>query len=145
MGTGDETGRTADGVAYENTADRAWARRAVDLYQRHELRMKTFNTDGVISAHVWGPCPRCGHALDARPTLSATVPGLRDITVGGTRWDRLIRRDAGARKPPMPESVDVSCGCGHAHPGAPDDVRGCGLSFRLPTAPPPPGAAQGSP
>jgi len=27
--------------------------------------------------------------------------------------------------------VDVSCACGHAHPGAPADASGCGVSFRV--------------
>ena len=58
----DDTSDTpAAEVAYENTADEAWARNAFDLYERRELQVRAFDTEGVVSAQVWGPCPRCGH------------------------------------------------------------------------------------
>jgi hypothetical protein len=39
-------------VAYENTADEAWARKALDLYERRELQVEAFDTEGVVSAQV---------------------------------------------------------------------------------------------
>jgi len=119
-------------VAYENITSLEWSQRAFDLLQRGQLHVKIFNTDGVISAHVWGPCPRCGHDLDYRPTLSAIVPEL-----GGSRglWTALTGRST-LKGSSVPEAVDVGCGCGRDHPGAPKTVRGCGVSFRLPTSAP---------
>ncbi len=130
----DDTGDASAGeVAYENTAEEAWARRALDLYQRRELQVEAFDTEGVVSAQVWGTCPRCGHELNVQQTLS--VP-LIDSAGRGV-WSALTRREAPAT-PGIPDAVEVGCGCGHPHPGAPEQVAGCGVSFRLPTAPPGP-------
>ena len=119
-------------VAYENTADEAWARQAFDLYQRRELQVQAFDTEGVVSAQVWGTCPRCGHDLNVQQTLSTPIVSLRG---GRGLWTALTRRenpaDAG-----IPDAVEVGCGCGQTHHGAPRHVTGCGVSFRLPTAPP---------
>src|SRR5260370_35872520 len=73
----DTAGTPVPEVAYENTADEAWARQAFDLYQRRELQVQAFDTEGVVSAQVWGACPRCGHELNIQMTLSTPVPGLR--------------------------------------------------------------------
>ena len=130
----DDTGDASAGeVAYENTAEEAWARRALDLYQRRELQVEAFDTEGVVSAQVWGTCPRCSHELNVQQTLS--VP-LIDSAGRGV-WSALTRREAPAT-PGIPDAVEVGCGCGHPHPGAPEQVAGCGVSFRLPTAPPGP-------
>jgi hypothetical protein len=131
----DDTGDASAGeVAYENTADEAWARKALDLYQRGELQVEAFNTEGVVSAQVWGTCPRCGHELDVQQTLSVPIIGS-----GGGRglWSALTGRDAPVAGG-VPDAVEAGCGCGHAHPGAPEQVTGCGVSFRLPTTPPAP-------
>jgi hypothetical protein len=83
---------------------------------------------------VWGTCPRCGHELNVQMTLSTPIPGShRERGL----WAALTRRDVPAPAG-IPESVEVGCGCGHTHPGAPEPVTGCGVSFRLPTAPPDP-------
>lgn len=126
----DLTGTPPPETAYENTADEAWARQALDLYRRRQLQVKAFSAEGVISAQIWGTCPRCGHELNVQLTLSTPIPGLR-----GDRGllAALTRRDG---SPGVPDTVDVGCGCGHAHPGAPGHVTGCGVSFRLPTSPP---------
>lgn len=116
----------ATGVDYENTADEDLAKKALDFYQRRELQVAAFNTDGVASAQVWGTCPRCGHDLDIQVTLSAPVVTWR----GG--WSSIGRKHASD----LPENVEVGCGCGLAHAGAPEHVTGCGASFRLPTTPP---------
>ena len=96
--------------------------------------MQAFNTEGVVSAHVWGTCPRCGHELNIQKTLSTPIAGLRE---GRGLWAALTRRDVPVA-PGIPDAVEVGCGCGHTHPGAPEQVTGCGVSFRLPTTPPDP-------
>jgi hypothetical protein len=129
---GDTTGTPAAEAVYENTADEAWARRALDLYQRGQLQVQAFDTEGVVSAQVWGTCPRCGHELNIQMTLSTPIAGLRE---GRGRWAALTRRDVPAPLG-IPDAVEVGCGCGHSHPSAPEQVTGCGVSFRLPTTPP---------
>jgi hypothetical protein len=119
-----------DQVPYENTADIRWAREAMDLYRGQRLAVAAFDTIGVVSAHVWGSCPRCGHDINVQPTLTVPVPETRGL------WTALTGRAAPMRQG-IPESVEVDCGCGRSHPGAPEEVLGCGVSFRLPTAPPP--------
>jgi hypothetical protein len=116
-------------VPYENTADPQWARRALDLFRARRLQVAAFDTAGVISAQVWGTCPRCGDDLNVQPTLTAPVPGGRGL------WAALTGRGTPNRQG-IPDSVEVCCGCEHAHPGAPEGVKGCGASFRLPTTPP---------
>jgi hypothetical protein len=128
----DPTGTSAPEAAYENTADEAWARQALDLYRRRRLQVQAFSEEGVISAQVWGSCPRCGHELNLQLILSTPIAGLRE---GRGVLAALTRRDG---SPGIPDAVDVGCGCGHAHPGAPGQVTGCGVSFRLPTSPPDP-------
>jgi hypothetical protein len=131
----DDTGDASAGeVAYENTANEAWARQALDLYRRGELQVEAFDTEGVVSAQVWGTCPRCGHQLDVQQTLSVPIIGS-----GGGRglWQALTGRDVPVAKG-IPDAVEVGCGCEKTHPGAPEQVTGCGVSFRLPTAPPGP-------
>ena len=122
------------GMAYENTADEASARQAIDFYQRGQLQVQAFDTEGVVSAHVWGTCPRCGHGLNVQTTLSTPVVSARG---GSGLWATLTWRQA---PPPagIPDTVEVGCGCGYIHPGAPTQVTGCGVSFRLPTALPSP-------
>jgi hypothetical protein len=134
----DATGTPATEAAYENTADEAWATLAHDFYQRGQLQVQAFDTDGVVSAQVWGTCPRCCHDLNVQPILTAPITGLRD---GRGLWASMTRRD-GRRASRIPETVEVGCGCKRVHPGAPDQVRGCGVSFRLPTAPPEPPSQQ---
>lgn len=124
-------GPAATDVAYENTADEAWARQAFDLLLHGQLQVQAFDTDGVVSAQVWGMCPRCAHELNVQMTLSTPVVGLR-----GARglWAALAQRDV-RTGPGVPDFVEVGCGCGRGHPGAPEQVSGCGVSFRLPTTP----------
>lgn len=128
----DASDKAAAEVAYENTADQVWADRALELLNRRELQVATFDAKGVVSAQVWGPCPRCGHELNIQQTLRTPMVSAR-----GDRglWSALAGRDgrAAAR---IPADVDLGCGCGHAHPGAPGQATGCGVSFRLPTCPP---------
>ena len=112
-------------VGYERTAAEDWTRRAQHLYQSGQLCMAPFNTDGVISVQVWGACPRCPHSLNVQQTLTAPVVSYR----GG--WSTVGRKDA-----EIPSYIEVECGCELVHLGAPGQVTGCGVTFRLPTAPP---------
>lgn len=129
----DDTASTpAPQVSYENTADEAWARQAFDLYEHRQLQVQAFDTEGVVSAQVWGTCPRCGHELNIQLTLSTPIVALRE---GRGLWAALTRRDV-PKASGIPDAVEVGCGCEHTHPGAPDQVTGCGVSFRLPTTPP---------
>lgn len=130
--TDNSTDTPATDVAYENTADLQWALQALDLLQNHRLQVQAFDTEGVISAQVWGTCPRCSHELNVQQTLSSVFPSWRESR---GLWATLAKRDAPAA-PRIPDTVEVGCGCGHTHPGAPEQVRGCGVSFRLPTTPP---------
>lgn len=69
----DPAGTAGSEVGYEVIADETWAAQALDLYQRRQLQVQAFNTDGVVSAQVWGTCPRCTHSLDVQMTLSAPL------------------------------------------------------------------------
>lgn len=126
----DSSATPPDQVPYENTADTRWAHRARELLQTHQLRVARFDdTAGVVSAHVWGTCPRCGHNINVQPTLTVPVPEARGL------WATLTGQAIPSRQsiPSIPDSVEVGCGCGYPHPGAPQSVLGCGVSFRLPT------------
>jgi hypothetical protein len=86
---------------------------------------------GVIHSRVSGPCPRCqqcGHKLDDQQTLTAVT------NLMGREW-RLTTRDQGQASSgePGPDyaQVDVTCGCGKTHRGAPPGKIGCGVSFRV--------------
>jgi hypothetical protein len=111
-------------VDYERTAADDWTQRAKDLYQSGQLRVAPFNTNGVVSVQIWGTCPRCAHSLDVQQTLTAPL-----VTRGG--WPHI-----GKQNTEIPPYVLVGCGCGVSHDGAPSQVTGCGVTFRLPTAPP---------
>jgi hypothetical protein len=127
-------GMSGAGVEYENSANGASARKAIDFYQRGRLHVRAFDAEGVVSAQVWGTCPRCGHDLNVQMTLSAPVVIARG---GFGLWATLTGRQAPSPTG-IPDTVEVGCGCGHYHPGAPAQVTGCGVSFRLPTALPNP-------
>jgi hypothetical protein len=127
----DAAGTPAAEAGYENTADERWALQALDFYRRGQLQVEAFDTDGVVSAQVWGTCPRCGHEMNVQMTLTAPIGGLR---AGRGLWGTLTGRDV----PPssgIPDTVEAGCGCGQVHSGAPGELTGCGVSFRLPTAP----------
>jgi hypothetical protein len=128
----DTTGTPSTEVAYENIADETSAQKALDFYRRRELQVRAFDTEGVVSAQVWGTCPRCGHEMNIQMTLSTPIAGLRG---GHGLWTTLTHRAASANSG-KPDTVEVACGCGRTHPGAPEQVTGCGVSFRLPTTAP---------
>jgi hypothetical protein len=69
----------------------------------------------------------CGHDIDTRETLSAAVTGYR-----GQKLAFRMRPARAATVPIKEVAVDVGCGCGRTHRGAPNDkITGCGVSFRV--------------
>lgn len=116
-----ETVGTTSDDRYEKTTAFVWTERAFELLETGKLRAEIQQPHpGVRVAHVWGQCPRCGHQLDDWQPLSA-VTGL----IGARRPDSATHDDADV------EPIDVSCGCGMTHLGAPADTTGCGVSFRI--------------
>src|ERR1022692_1282967 len=98
----DVAGTAGTEVDWENTADEAWAQRALDFYQRRQMQVQSFNTEGVVSAQVWGTCPRCGHDLDTQMTISTPIVGLRE---GRGLWAEWTRRDI-PTTPGIPDPVE---------------------------------------
>ncbi|WP_326555142.1 hypothetical protein [Micromonospora sp. NBC_01813] len=109
-----------DQPQYAQTAAYEWTERAYRLLLGGQLQARPFDADGVLSSHVWGDCPRCGHQLDHRQVHTAVAAGPGRQTGG-----RII-------PPTLPTlEIDVPCGCRHTHSGAPDGTLGCGVSFRV--------------
>lgn len=69
------------------------------------------------------------HPLDDRQTLTAVA----NLPGGGWRGVDVDSRTQSGREAaePMFYDVDVSCGCGDSHHGAPMGTTGCGVSFRV--------------
>lgn len=124
---------TASEERYEKTTAFVWTERAFEFLQTGNLRVEIRQPrPGVQVSHVWGQCPRCGHHIDDWQPLSA-VTGL-----AGGRGSASAARDTADVEP-----VDVGCGCGTTHPGAPADTTGCGVSFRIELEPVPDSDAAG--
>lgn len=111
----------SESTAYLETTAFEWTKRAFDLLNRDELTAVPRQADGVTTVVVAGPCPRCAHPLVDRQ-VGVVVTGV----AGGTRRGTLAG-DA----PPEAIVIDVTCGCGTVHDGAPEMVSGCGVSFRI--------------
>jgi hypothetical protein len=124
---------TASEEHYEKTTAFLWTERAFELLEIGKLRAEIQERrPGVRWSHVWGQCPRCAHQIDDWQPLSA-VTGL----LGGRR------KGSAARDTADVELVDIGCGCGTTHPGAPSDMTGCGVSFRIELEPVPGSDATG--
>jgi len=122
-----------DEIAYEPIADIGWTAKAEAMFASGALQARGFITDGVASAHVWGACPRCGHPLDVRDTLSAQ---LEVSSRGQGLWERVAAVVGVGAEVPVPASADrvvveVYCGCDRPHTGSADGITGCGVAFRL--------------
>ncbi|WP_329282142.1 hypothetical protein [Streptomyces sp. NBC_01451] len=103
-------------MPYEATTAFRWTERAFHLIESGGIQTGVVVGEGVVTATVGGPCPRCGHQFVDRQVGQA-VTAVR----GGHGRD------------PLPRTVviDVSCGCGELHAGAPGEVTGCGVAFRV--------------
>lgn len=112
-------------VPYLETCGFEWTERAFTLLTEDRLTATARLTDGVLSVVVAGPCPRCAHHLVDRQVATAVA----GVGSGAVRHFG-IPRPAPDTGPPTVQ-MDVTCGCGNAHPGAPDTVTGCGVSFRI--------------
>lgn len=111
----------ADDVAYEkdNPFDYEWTKQAFDAIKERKLRRRLIVHDGkVLAARVDGDCPRCDDPL----SFSLSLVGV--LSEGG-----VLGRDAALAGTTYP--VDMQCGCGLTHRGAPEDVTGCGIWFRV--------------
>lgn len=110
-----------DEVHYEQTIASKWTARAYELLEDEVLHVEVHTKGGVVSARVWGICPRCGHDLDDRQVQTAVA-------------DLMTR---GGEHPPLGviPPIDITCGCGQSHIGAPERVTGCGVSFRVEVEP----------
>jgi hypothetical protein len=114
---------------YHESTDFTWTEKAFGMLERGELRGEVTSSRGIVHSRVWGPCPRCQHALDDQQTLTAVtnLPGGQWRGRGADVSDQA----AGGQAEPKYCDVDVSCGCGDSHSGAPAGKTGCGVSFRV--------------
>lgn len=99
--------------------DYVWTLAAFEAIQAGTLKRSLVPVGLVLLAKVVGPCPRCHHPLDWSMPVDATT-GAGGV-LGGDRQTvapRII-------------PVDVTCGCPERHAGAPKNVTGCGIGFRV--------------
>jgi hypothetical protein len=108
---------------YEESSDLRWTEIAAEMIAKGSIVGRFKLTGGIGSAHVWGFCPRCEDRFDVRQTMTAVIPGERTGVIN----ERRQASDAEI----YPVQVDVDCRCNIVHPGAPDGVTGCGVSFRV--------------
>lgn len=106
-------------TGYEQTTAFEWTERAFELLAEGRLQAEIHRLlPGVLSAHVWGQCPRCRHQLDDWQALSAVTGSVTSRRPGSDPLDDVT-------------VVDIDCGCGTVHAGAPGGTTGCGVSFRV--------------
>jgi len=117
-------GSTPGDEPYRESVDYEWTEKAFAMLENGDLHGEVASRGRVIGSRVWGSCPRCSHALDDRQTLTAVT------SLMSAEWRGPGGR-GGENAGPEFFSVDVSCGCGESHPGAPAGVTGCGVSFRV--------------
>lgn len=111
--------------SYEESTEYKWTKIAFEKLGRGELHGELIASRGIVRSRVWGECPACEHHLDDRQTHTAVTSAF------GGEWRGTARGDDNGEAGLAYCEVDVSCGCGHAHPGAPADRTGCGTSFRV--------------
>jgi hypothetical protein len=123
------TSATPPEESYQESADYSWTEKAFEMLERHDLHGEVISRGGIIRSRVWGPCPRCEHDLDDQQTHTAVtnLMGGQRRDPSGTGPGQLATGDPG----PVFFQVDVSCGCGTSHVGAPGGRPGCGASFRV--------------
>lgn len=111
---------------YDDSVDYSWTERAFEMMGSDSLHGEVFSQEDVVSSHVWGKCPRCGHALDDRQTHTAVTNLMSAPRRSGT-----TKRGLGDEAAVRYFDVDVSCHCEDDHAGAPVGTAGCGVSFRV--------------
>ena len=111
---------------YHQSVDYSWTEKAFEMLERDELHGEVVSADEIVRSRVWGPCPRCRHTLDDRQTHTA-ITNL----MGGERRQQGPAGPGGGDPGLVFFTVDVSCGCGDSHSGAPPGKTGCGVSFRV--------------
>ena len=123
-------GATPPDEPYHESTDYSWTEKAFEMLECSDLQGEVvISRNGVVRSRVWGPCPRCRHVLDDRQTHTAVT----NLMGGETRRPST----AGTGQPGGEDTglpffpVDVSCGCGDPHFGAPANTTGCGVSFRV--------------
>lgn len=114
------------GRPYQELMGYEWTEKAYHMLERRELRGEAVSRDKIVRSRVRGPCPRCGHSLDDQQTHTAVISIMGTETRG---WPG--RGRGGGDETGSPFEVDVSCGCGDKHSGAPEGTTGCGVSFRV--------------
>lgn len=102
---------------YTVTCDAQWTTQAYHLLMDGRLQVFPRGGKDAPGFLVTGPCPRCDHHLVDRRALLA-LTGM-----SGTR--------GGSGGAPERFILDITCGCGTTHQGAPEGVTGCGASFRI--------------
>lgn len=113
--------RKHKGVRYEtrDPMDYKWTMTAVTEQREGTLIGEIVSREGVRFAKVTGACPRCGgNGLLWTRNLDGAVG------TSGTLGNK-NRQESTAL------FVDVPCGCGVGHKGAPVGVTGCGVIFRV--------------
>ncbi|MGO9081499.1 MAG: hypothetical protein ACLQDY_21075 [Streptosporangiaceae bacterium] len=114
---------------YHESADYSWTETAFNMLESNDLHGEVVSRDEIVRSRVWGPCPRCGHDLDDQQTHTAVMGLMGGQSRGPGRTDAGQPDATDTGVPFFP--VDVSCGCGDNHPGAPAGQSGCGVSFRV--------------
>lgn len=104
-------------LRYEMTASEDWDRKAAAMAADGRLLRSDSKSERVSSVRIDGPCPRCGDEFSQ--TRALTLPSS---SIRGSTQTTLTAPIAWA---------DFLCDCKVAHPGAPGNQRGCGLSFSL--------------
>jgi hypothetical protein len=93
-----------------------------------ELRPSENEPTAIV---VTGSCPRCGHAsahIEPIVVWSQVNPHMPVDSARAMALRSALNR-VGARS--KNRNVEVICGCGSHHPGAPDGKQGCGASWVL--------------
>ena len=111
-------GSGAASDAYDERSDYSWTERAFEQLEAGVLSGEIKARNNVAWSRVRGPCPRCGHPIDDEQTLTA----ITGLSRPGSGSKEILSSHM---------SVDITCGCGERHTGAPDGVYGCGVSFRV--------------
>lgn len=116
--------RLAGDEPYQELMGYEWTEKAYQMMGDGDLHGEAISREKIVRSRVWGPCPRCAHELDDQQTHTAV------LSIMGTETRGWPSRRRSEEQESLLE-VDVSCGCGDQHSGAPEGTTGCGVSFRV--------------